>query len=433
MATPAITEPEARALADAIVQVSGSQPAEAQKLVDMALARAPDHPLVLNSAGGYLARTGNAAKARELFERALSKDPKSKVLWLNLANACRALGDSEAEGAALEKALALEPRYLPALLQKANLLERTQRPKAAALAYTAALDSLAPGVPVPQHLVPALTHAREAVAANALALEEFLEREVESARKLHAADSQERYDACRDVVLRKRRVYTSQPKYTHFPYLPAIEFFPREYFPWLATLEAATEEIASEALAALERAPGDFSPYVNVPPGTPVDEWAPLNGSMSWSVFPLWHDGAALPANQAICPRTTAVLAQLPMCDVPGFAPGAFFSVLKPRTRLPPHTGTTNTRSIVHLPLVIPEGCRFRVGSQVRSWEKGKAWVFDDTIEHDAWNDSEQIRIILIFDIWNPLLTSAERELIRAMTVGLGNYYGVDAPTLGSR
>jgi aspartyl/asparaginyl beta-hydroxylase (cupin superfamily) len=127
------------------------------------------------------------------------------------------------------------------------------------------------------------------------------------------------------------------------------------------------------------------------------------------------------------------VLAQLPLCDVPHYAPSAFFSVLKPRTRLPPHTGTTNTRSIVHLPLVIPAGCGFRVGADVRTWKKGEAWVFDDSIEHEAWNDSDEIRIILIFDIWNPLLSVAERDLVRALTVGIGRYYGSAAPALGSQ
>ena len=434
MATPAISESEARALADAIIQVSGSQPvAEAQKLVDMALARAPDHPLVLNSAGGHMQRTGNSAKARELYQRALTMDPKSKVLWLNLATACRSLGDTAAEGAALERALALEPRYVAALLHKADLMERLGNPKAAALTFGAALDSIAPGAPVPQYMAPALAHARDVVAANTRTLEEFLERELEPVRRLHAAESHHRSDACRDITLGKRRAYTSQPKYTYFPYLPAIEFFPREDFPWLGILEEATNDIAEEALAALGSRPEGFSPYVNVPAGAPVDEWAALNRSMNWSIYSLWHDSAPLPANQAACPKTSAVLAKLPMCDVPDHAPGAYFSVLKPHTRLPPHTGTTNTRCIVHLPLVIPPGCRFRVGSQVRSWEKGKAWVFDDTIEHDAWNDSDQIRIILIFDIWNPLLTSAERDLVRAMTVGLGRYYGADAPTMGSR
>ena len=90
MATPAISEPEARALADAILQVSSAGPAsEAQKIVDMALARAPDHPLVLNSVGGYMQRMGNSAKAREHYERALRYDGNSKVLWVNLATACR--------------------------------------------------------------------------------------------------------------------------------------------------------------------------------------------------------------------------------------------------------------------------------------------------------------------------------------------------------
>jgi aspartate beta-hydroxylase len=117
------------------------------------------------------------------------------------------------------------------------------------------------------------------------------------------------------------------------------------------------------------------------------------------------------------------VLARLPLCDIPNYAPGAYFSVLKPRTRLPAHTGTTNTRSIVHLPLVIPEGCGFRVGSQVRAWQKGKAWVFDDTIDHEAWNDSDQVRIVLIFDIWNPLLTAAERDMIKTATEVYGKYY----------
>ena len=101
------------------------------------------------------------------------------------------------------------------------------------------------------------------------------------------------------------------------------------------------------------------------------------------------------------------------MCEVPGKAPTVMFSVLAPHTRIPPHTGTTNTRGIVHLPLIIPDGCGFRVGGETRQWEPGRAWVFDDTIEHEAWNDSDEPRVILILDIWNPLLTEADREVVR--------------------
>jgi aspartyl/asparaginyl beta-hydroxylase (cupin superfamily) len=329
--------------------------------------------------------------------------------------------------------LAIDPRYVPALLQKAELMERLDNRKAAATVYQAALDCVASGTPVTQQMAAALTHAQELVTANAGELEAFLEQELASVRQQHAGADPQRYDACRDVFLGRRRVYTHQPKGILFPYLPAIEFFRREDFPWLDTLEAATEDIAAEALAALAGDRAGFKPYVDFPAGTPMDQWAPLNRSLDWSVYNLLEDGTRLPAHIEKCPKTAAVLAQLPLCDIPGYAPGAYFSVLKPRTRLPVHTGTTNTRSIVHLPLVVPEGCGFRVGSQVRTWRRGKAWVFDDTIDHEAWNDSDQIRIVLIFDIWNPLLTAAERDLVRGFTVGLGRYYGADAPELGSR
>jgi aspartyl/asparaginyl beta-hydroxylase (cupin superfamily) len=429
-----ITEAEARSLADAIEQVAKNQPPEtALKLVEMALARAPQQPLVLNAAGGYMHRAGNAHRARELYERAIAADGSSKVLWLNLAYACRSLGDHNCAVQALDKALAIDPRYVLALLCKGELMEGLGESKKAFFFYEAALDSIASGRTAPEQVAGGLKHAQDVVLANRKALEGFLEQEVAPVRARHAATDQHRYEACRDLYLRKRRVYHSQPKQILFPYLPEIEFFRREEFPWLSILEAATEEIAAEAVAALASDQQGFKPYVAFPPGAPIDEWAPLNHSLNWSVYTLWHDGERIPDHLLKCPRTAAVLSQLPLCDVPHYAPGAYFSVLKPRTRLPPHTGTTNTRSIVHLPLVIPAGCGFRVGADVRTWKKGEAWVFDDSIEHEAWNDSDEIRIILIFDIWNPLLSVAERDLVRALTLGIGRYYGSDAPLLGSQ
>ena len=91
-----------------------------------------------------------------------------------------------------------------------------------------------------------------------------------------------------------------------------------------------------------------------------------------------------------------------------------FFSLLKPGTHLPAHTGVSNVRTIIHLPLIVPEGCEFRVGGETRRWEEGKAWAFDDTIDHEAWNRSDQMRAILIFDVWNPYITAEERDLLRA-------------------
>jgi aspartyl/asparaginyl beta-hydroxylase (cupin superfamily) len=98
------------------------------------------------------------------------------------------------------------------------------------------------------------------------------------------------------------------------------------------------------------------------------------------------------------------------------------FSVLQPKTRIPPHTGIANTRLVVHLALIVPGGCGFRVGSETRAWREGEAWVFDDTIEHEAWNDSDRPRAILICDVWNPRLDEDERRAITALISAMDRF-----------
>ena len=115
-------------------------------------------------------------------------------------------------------------------------------------------------------------------------------------------------------------------------------------------------------------------------------------------------------------------LAGAPQPDQPGRTPTAMFSLLKPKTRIPPHCGVSNVRLVTHLPLIVPPDCGFRVGNDIREWVPGQAWVFDDTIEHEAWNDSDQLRVILMFDIWHPQLTSAERAMITAMSRGIKEF-----------
>ncbi|MEG8053513.1 aspartyl/asparaginyl beta-hydroxylase domain-containing protein [Sphingomonas aerolata] len=116
----------------------------------------------------------------------------------------------------------------------------------------------------------------------------------------------------------------------------------------------------------------------------------------------------------ARCPRTAAAIEALPLAALPARAPSVFFSLLAPGTHLPAHTGVTNLRAIIHLPLIVPENCGFRVGGETRAWRAGEAWAFDDTIEHEAWNRSDRLRAILIFDVWNPYITETERTLLRA-------------------
>jgi aspartate beta-hydroxylase len=262
------------------------------------------------------------------------------------------------------------------------------------------------------------------VAAEAMALAEYLREQVEGLRMRHAGESLARFDECLDVYAGSKRVYQSEPIQLHVPRLPSIPFWDRHLFPWLPRLEAATATIRAELVALLEAGMPGFAPYIAYTPGTPVNQWSELNHSRLWSSLWLWRDGVRQVEAMDRCPRTTEVLAEMPLCDQPGFAPTALFSALAPRTRIPPHTGSTNSRLLVHLPLVLPGPSRFRVGNDIQAWRMGEAWVFDDTIEHEAWNDADETRVILIFDIWNPLLSQAERELISAMMQARNNWHG---------
>src|SRR6267143_3423035 len=346
----------------------------------------------------------------------------SPMLWLNRARAHRELNDQAAERDALEQALTADPRFFPALLHKARLFERQGKLKQAAYMYHAFLCCVPAGVPQPPAVRSAMEHANKVLRHNDAALEAFLQPRLDEARARHDGARLERFDACFEALVGKRGMFAPQPTFMLFPRLPAIEFLDREDFPWLDAFDAAADDIRAEARAALALAVDDFVPYISKPAGSPVDQWQELNNSKRWSTFFLLKNGKRVEDHLERCPRTTALLEAAPLCAIPGHAPTAFFSVLAPKTRIPGHTGVTNTRFIVHLPLVVPPSCVFRVGAETRPWREGRAWVFDDTFEHEAWNDSDEPRIVLIFDVWNSFLTEAERDLVRVVTQGVQEY-----------
>jgi aspartyl/asparaginyl beta-hydroxylase (cupin superfamily) len=199
------------------------------------------------------------------------------------------------------------------------------------------------------------------------------------------------------------------------PRLPATPFFDTAQFAWTAAIEAKTDIIRAELEAALQSAPEQFTPYVAYEAHAPVNQWKDLNHSQRWSAFQLWRGGQRVEPNLARCPETAKALDAVGMAEIGGLCPNAMFSALAPRTAIPPHTGETNARVVAHLPLIVPEGCRYRVGFEHRRWEVGKVLVFDDTLEHEAHNDSDELRVVLIFDIWNPYLSPPEREIARTM------------------
>lgn len=397
--------------------------AEAQRAFTEAASILPDHPMVLHERARRLALAGDASGARVILERVVTAAPRHLPAWLSLAAVLRTLGRQDEELAALERALALEPTHLIVLLQKAALLDLMGKPRAAASLYGRALQTIAPGARLPPALEAHVAHARRRVAENAAAvaalLDERLRRVAGNATSLA---ERARFDRCMDRMLGRRRIYVPEPTWMLFPFLANYEFYPRDQFPWLEQLEAATDAIREELLGVMSEDQEGIRPYIEYPEGVPLNQWRELNHSRRWGAYFLWDGGRADEAHLARCPRTATALAATPQIDVPGRGPTAFFSILDARTHIPPHTGVTNTRLTVHLPLVVPAGCRFRVGGETRTWSEGSAWVFDDTIEHEAWNDADVPRAILIFDVWHPQLTALERDLVREATVALAEY-----------
>ena len=365
--------------------------------------------------------------------RALTaSEPRNLGIWLTLAQKLRALRRFDEAVAAVDHVLTLQPHHLDALFLAASIQENRGRNRVAAATYRTALAHVRQGAAVLVDQRAAIEHAKAAVAANDAALDRYLEDRLEGLRDRFAAEPLDRFDRCMATVLRKRRVYRPMPSFLYFPNIPSIEFFDREDFPWLGAIEDATDDIRAELLDVLKAAPESLEPYITTkqtPGVTPQKDagggvWRELNDSPRWSSYFFWQEGRPYPENIARCPKTVAALNAWPRCDLPRTGPTAMFSLLAPKTRIPPHTGVTNARVVVHIPLIVPTDCGFRVGAETRPWELGKALVFDDTIEHEAWNNSDQLRAVLIIDIWNPFLTLAEREMVRSLTDGVGEFYG---------
>jgi ornithine lipid ester-linked acyl 2-hydroxylase len=341
--------------------------------------------------------------------------PADKALKMQRAMVCRTLGDLPGSLAALEEALNLDPYDYVARLSKAAMVERMLGARAAATDYRNALAIAPPEDELPAPLRAPTERGRQVVARTMAALEDHLKARTGAVSAEVSEAARRRFDESVGILAGRTKVYTQEPLLLHYPRLPAIPFYDRSMFPWFAELEAATDTIRGELDGALAAAKDDFAPYIAYPKGVPVNQWGELNHSRRWSSFFLWKDGARQDGACKLCPKTAALLDSLPMSDLPGYAPTAMFSALDATTRIPPHTGSTNVRLLCHLPLILPGPARFRVGGETRDWKMGEAWVFDDTIEHEAWNDADQLRVILIFDIWNPYLDLGERELVRAL------------------
>lgn len=357
------------------------------------------------------------ARAQSLLRQAADAQPGDLAILLKLAGISRAAGQPRVALQAVHEALAVAPRDFTALLMRASLLERVGDSMAGE-AWGHALAQKPDG-DIPPQLESVLADAQTKHARWVAEREAELVAGLGDIEEKAGEEERKRIRRFRTNALRQTRIYHSEPTDYHFPGLVEREFHPRTNFPWLDAIEAETDVIADEFATVMATERHELVPYVEYPDHLPLDQWKELNRNPDWSAIHLLKNGVPVDANARHAPRTLALLQNVPQPIVTGASPNAMFSLLAPHTSIPPHVGINNARLVCHLPLIVPEGCWFRVGAETRHWRRGEAFVFDDTIEHEAKNPSDKLRVVLIFDVWHPDLSAVERDAVTAMIGGV--------------
>ncbi|XP_036790790.1 aspartyl/asparaginyl beta-hydroxylase isoform X23 [Oncorhynchus mykiss] len=173
------------------------------------------------------------------------------------------------------------------------------------------------------------------------------------------------------------------------------------YMDLVKTLERNWRIIRDEAQSVMDKTTGLFVP-----------EEENLREKGEWGQFTLWQQGKKAGESCRSVPKTCGLLERYP--EATGCKRGQIkFSVMQPGTHVWPHTGPTNCRLRMHLGLVIPKtGCKIRCTNDTRAWEEGKVLIFDDSFEHEVWQDADSYRLIFIVDVWHPELTQYQRQTL---------------------
>jgi aspartate beta-hydroxylase len=400
---------------------------EAERACERVLEKSPDNVEALNVCAVASLRDGKNFRAVAMLERAARTSPEHAITQHNLGRAYEAVGNLDGAITALGHAVRLRPAYHVARIRLGALLERRGEAQQAILHYARALDDAqrqgrwldAASTPeslrdmVERGTVAVRVHRREALFAI-----------VERLAARYGRSELSRIEQCLRIYLREERASYPDPRqspsFLYLPGLPATPYIERGLFPWIDELESRTDQIREELRAVLPSDHGRERVFTD-------DELERQNlrgneGPVTWNGYYFYRHGERRNDNAGRCPRTAAAVDALPLSIVPAHGPEVLYSVFTPGTHLLPHQGVTNTRVVGHLPLIVPRDCALRVGGELHEWQEGRVVVFDDTYEHEAWNRSDQTRVVLIFDIWNPYMSEPERAAFRDIVVDIGEF-----------
>ncbi|HET7556542.1 MAG TPA: aspartyl/asparaginyl beta-hydroxylase domain-containing protein [Rhodanobacteraceae bacterium] len=405
--------------------------AEAEGGYRAVLAEAPDTPEALNFVAMCALSRGDLAEAQRMLERAVELEPTQPEIWKSLGIVHLAADRPQRALECFEHALQLDPEHFVARLHRGAALERLGKQYEATANYYGAIvaaqergqwmneATTAPGLRV------AVLHAMRVVGAGRRRLLFDL---LEPLRERHGAAALKRVEQGLLIYLGDAPANYPDPrqlcKFFYVPGLRTQPYFERELFPWHAELEKHTGVIREELRGVLAD-PQGVEPFLGTNDNKLLAAQkllAGTRGEAQWNSFFFHRHGEIFEQNARRCPRTTEVLNSLPLVHIREHAPEVLFSVLTPGAHILPHHGVTNTRLVTHLPLIVPEDCAIRVGGVEHAWQEGRCVTFDDTFEHEAWNRSDKVRVVMILDSWHPDLTEAEREAVALLVGGIGDF-----------
>jgi aspartate beta-hydroxylase len=355
-------------------------------------------------------RDGDADKAIRALVSSLETDPDPRIA-LVAGEAARQVNDDVMLERAAERLLALDPSLVRPLIWKGDIRARAGDERRAAQFYGTAL-ARANTTPQQPTLAPELERIRITLRSLHNRLSAYVDRYLSNHGLPTELRSERIAQSLRILAGHEAVDLEIQRPTVHFvPGLPQRAWYDRADFAWTAHLEANTDAIREELLAVLAD-DGAFRPYIEGDNHGPARDYQGLLDNPAWGAFYLWRDGQPLAENIARCPVTAAALEAVPRPTIAGRSPTAMFSLLRPETRIPAHHGMLNARLIAHLPLIVPDDCAMRVGDETRPWREGELTLFDDSVEHEAWNDSDETRVVLLFDVARPELDADEARAV---------------------
>lgn len=401
--------------------------AEAETMYDRALSLNPDHPGALGCLGMLRLQQGNTDEAVSLLRRAVAQDPNSAEAQNGLGAALQSLGSYDEALACHDRAIALAAGSRDSLTHRARALQALGRTTEAIASYEKALAETPRDAQTQLALASVLeasgrdeeAFVRYRNAANLdPRLADHLSKALARYRQKHQAAAQAGMQRINHYI---GSFLTNQAdaRMGTYPGLSSIPFHDKARFPGALALEQNYQAIGGEIRGLAET---EFQ-----------EESEGLKERGAWDVFLFYERGRKNEENCARCPVITRLIES--HNTVRSQAGLIYASKLSPGTHIKSHRGPTNVRLRCHLGIAIPEGdCGLKVGGETRQWHEGQCLIFDDSVDHEAWNHTALPRIVLIIDFWHPDLTPVEVAYLEGLyrfsmtqAVSLNRYWAANA------